>query len=231
MENPTLKFYETIGPHYVYGYWCNETDRYKYIGMGVGQRCHVHATPGAPEYKGYDLEDCHILVKNLQDSKQAALVEALLIHQHVPVGNRVRGHHTGRFIMASLKGLFGDFVDSQRNYHYELAETLVEHEKVLRTTMGGCGTNNSGFNIWSGVRKSTNIVISASSDGVQVKIQSQPTPGNTDHFDDLCKKVVPMLEEEYELNVAPNKNGVGGKVEFDVEDIATAIGLWDGFHF
>ena len=89
MDNPTLKFYETIGPHYVYGYWCNDTERWKYIGKGVGNRVQHHV-----EEKGYDLEDAHILVQNLPDDPTAALVEALLIHQHDPVDNKVRGHHT-----------------------------------------------------------------------------------------------------------------------------------------
>lgn len=228
MDNPTLKFYEEIGPHYVYGYQ-NPDGSWKYIGKGVGGRVTDHANPKSPSYKGYDLEDAFIIARNLNSDTIAAAVESIFINEYQPTDNIVSGHHKENYIMASLKGLFGDFVDGQRNYHYELAETLVEHENVFRTTMGGSGTNNSGFNIWSSVRKSTNISISVSSDGVAVKINSQPTPGNTEHFDDLCKKVVPMLENEYELSVVSNKNGVGGKIEFDVEDVATAVQLWDDF--
>ena len=225
MENPTLKFYETIGPHYVYGYWCNEQDKWRYIGKGVGNRVQHHVGE-----KGYDLEDAHILVQNLPDDKTAALVEALLIHEHDPIDNKVRGHHTERFVMASLKGLFGDFVDGQRNYHYELTETLTAHESVFRTTMGGCNSSGSGYNIWSSVRKSTNLAMSVSGDGILLKIQSQPTPGNTEHYQALRDKVVPMLTKDYEVIEVPNKNGVGGRLEFWVEDIPTAVQLWEDFN-
>ena len=219
------KFFEEIGPHYVYGYWCDIQERWKYIGKGVGNRVTHHVAE-----KGYDIEDSFIMVQNLPDDKTAALVESLLIYINDPIDNKVSGHHKEKFVMASLKGLFGDFVDGQRNYHYELAETVVEHESVLRTTMGGSNSSGSGFNIWSSVRKSTNIAISVSSDGVQIKISSLPTPGNTEHFTELSDRVVPMLEKEYDLNVAPNKNGVGGKIEFYVEDIDTAVQLWEDFN-
>lgn len=224
MDNPTLKFYETIGPHYVYGYWCNEQDKWRYIGKGVGNRVQHHVGE-----KGYDLEDAHILVQNLPDDKTAALVEALLIHEHDPIDNKVRGHHTERFVMASLKGLFDNFVDSQRNFHYEKGEFLLEHRDVLQNTVGGTASSGSSFSVWSNFRDSTQFIITVGKN-VQCQLKVQP-PGTTDAnkklFAKIRDRVVPALEGEYELDVS--EKSVGGTITWVVEDEKTAVQLWLDF--
>lgn len=219
-------FYETIGPHYVYGYWCTDRNRWKYIGKGVGNRVQHHV-----EEKGYDLEDAIIMAQNLQDDKSAALVESLLIFIHNPIDNKVSGHHKERFIMASLKGLFDDFTAGQRNYHIELAECIVNHADILGSSIGGSTSNNSGFLIYSALRESTNMDIRVSKNGVNVSLNSQPATDNAAsraHFDNLVEKVTPLLEKEYELGIYPNDK-LGGKIKFDVEDLETALQLWSDF--
>ena len=226
MKNVPLQFFEELGPHYVYGYWCNDHDTWKYIGKGVGNRVLAHVAE-----KGYDPEDAHILVQNLPDDKSAALAESMLIDIYQPRDNKVSGHHTERFIMASLKGLFDDFTAGQRNYHIELAECIVDNADILGSSIGGSTSNNSSYLIFSSLRESTNMDIRVSKNGVNVSLNSNPTSDNAAgraHFENLVEKVRPLLEDQYELAVYPNDK-IGGKIKFDVEDLETALQLWSDF--
>ena len=221
----TAEFWETIGPHYVYGYQ-HPDGSWKYIGKAVGNRVTHHVAE-----KGYDLEDAFILARNLPSDEVAIAVESALIELHQPTDNIVSGHHKENYIMASLKGLFDDFTAGQRNYHIELAECIVNHADILGSSIGGSTSNNSGFLIYSALRESTNMDIRVGKNGVNVSLNSQPTTDNAAgraHFDNLVEKVTPLLEDEYELGIYPNDK-VGGKIKFDVEDLETALQLWSDF--
>ena len=221
----TEEFWETIGPHYVYGYQ-HPDGSWKYIGKAVGNRVTHHVAE-----KGYDLEDAFILARNLSSDAIAASVESVLINEYQPTDNLVSGHHKENYIMASLKGLFDDFSAGQRNYHIELAECIVIHADILGSSIGGSTSNNSGFLIFSGLRESTNMDIRVGKSGVNVSLNSNPTSdtkAGREHFDNLVAQVQPMLEGEYELSIVPNGK-LGGKIKFDVEDLETALQLWSDF--
>ena len=220
------EFWETLGPHYVYGYQ-HPDGSWKYIGKAVGNRVTHHVAE-----KGYDLEDAYILARNLPDDKIAAAVESVFINEYQPTDNIVSGHHKENYIMASLKGLFDDFSAGQRNFHTELAECIVDHKDILGSSIGGSTSNNSGYLIFSSLRESTNMDIRVSKTGVNVSLNSQPASDNQagrEHFDNLSERVVPLLEGEYELGVYPNKGGLGGKIKFDVETLEEALQLWSDF--
>ena len=131
--------------------------------------------------------------------------------------------------MASLKGLFDDYVDSQRNYHIEKAEFILKHQDVLRNTMGGTSSTGSSFNIWSVFRESTQFIITVGS-SIQCKLSVQP-PGKTDQhkalFGKIRDRVVPALEGEYQLTI--EEKHVGGTITWTVEDEETAVQLWSDF--
>jgi hypothetical protein len=221
----TGEFWETIGPHYVYGYQ-HPDGSWKYIGKAVGNRVTHHVAE-----KGYDLEDAFILARNLSSDAIAASVESVFINEYQPTDNLVSGHHKENYIMASLKGLFDDFNAGQRNYHIELAECIVNHADILGSSIGGSTSNNSGFLIFSGLRESTNMDIRVGKSGVNVSLNSNPTSdtkAGREHFDNLVAQVQPMLEGEYELSIVPNGK-LGGKIKFDVEDLETALQLWSDF--
>jgi len=223
----TGEFWETIGPHYVYGYQ-HPDGSWKYIGKAVVGRVTDHANPKSISYKGYDLEDAYILARNLPSDKVAVAVESALIQEHQPTDNLVSGHHKENYIMASLKGLFDNFQAGQRNYHVELAECIVDHQDIIGSTIGGSTSNNSGFLIYSALRESTNMDIRVGKNGVNVSVNSAPTSDNAagrGHFDKLVEIVTPMLEDEYDLGIYPNDK-LGGKIKFDVEDLETALDLW-----
>jgi hypothetical protein len=224
MKNVPLQFFEELGPHYVYGYWCNDTDTWKYIGKGVGNRVLAHVAE-----KGYDPEDAHILVQNLPDDKSAALAESMLIDIYNPRDNKVSGHHTERFIMASLKGLFDDYVDGQRNFHMEKADFLLKHRDTIQNTIGGTASTGSSFSIWSSFRESTQFLIIVGKN-VQCQLKVQPpgtTEANKKAFANIRDRVLPALEDEYELEVV--EKGIGGTITWTVEDEETAIQLWSDF--
>ena len=221
----TGEFWETIGPHYVYGYQ-HPDGSWKYIGKAVGNRVTHHVAE-----KGYDLEDAFILARNLSSDAIAASVESVFINEYQPTDNLVSGHHKENYIMASLKGLFDDFSSGQRNYHIELAECIVNHADILGSSIGGSTSNNSGFLIFSSLRESTNMDIRVGKSGVNVSLNSAPTSDNAagrGHFDKLVDKVRPLLEDVYELGIYPNDK-LGGKIKFDVEDLETALQLWSDF--
>ena len=226
----TREFWETIGPHYVYGYQ-HPDGSWKYIGKAVVNRVTDHANPKSLSYKGYDLEDAYIIARNLPNDKVAVAVESALIELHQPTDNIVSGHHKENYIMASLKGLFDDFSSGQRNYHIELAECIVNHADILGSSIGGSSSNNSGFLIFSGLRESTNMDIRVGKSGVNVSLNSNPTSdtkAGREHFDNLVAQVQPMLEAEYDLSISPNGK-LGGKIKFDVENLETALQLWSDF--
>ena len=131
--------------------------------------------------------------------------------------------------MASLKGLFDEHLDSQRNYHFEKAEFLLKYREELGNTIGGTASTGSSFSVWSNFRESTQFFISMSN-RVQCQLKVQPT-GNTETnkklFGKIRDRVVPALEGEYELDIS--EKAVGGIISWTVEDEDTAIALWNDF--
>lgn len=218
-------FYETIGPHYVYGYFCADRGRWRYIGKGVGNRVQHHV-----EEKGYDLEDATIMVQNLPDDKTAALVESLLIFIHNPIDNKVSGHHKERFVMSKLKGMFKNFSDSQRNFHFEKGEFIERHREVFYSTIGGATSSGQSYVIYSALRDSTQTVINVGKDGIQFQFKVYHTTDPklaAELFTRLRETVEGPLSEDYELTVSEAKSG--GIISFYVETEEEAVDLWNDF--
>lgn len=219
------KFFEEIGPHYVYGYWCDIQERWKYIGKGVGNRVTHHVAE-----KGYDIEDSFIMVQNLPDDKTAALVESLLIYINDPIDNKVSGHHKEKFVMSKLKGMFKNFSDAQRNYHFEKGEFLERHRDVFYSSVGGATSSGQGFVIYSSLRDSTQTVINVGKDGIQFQFKVYHTTNPeyaAELFHRLRETVEGPLGEDYELTISEAKSG--GIISFFVETEDEAVDLWKDF--
>ncbi len=219
----TGEFWETLGPHYVYGYQ-HPDGSWKYIGKAVGNRVTHHVAE-----KGYDLDDAHILVQNLPDDKTAALVESLLIHLNNPSDNKVAGHHKEIFVMSKLKGMFKNFTDAQRNFHFEKGEFLERHREVFYPSVGGGTSSGQGFSIWSASRDATQVIINSSKDGLQVQFKVNHSTAETasELFSNLRETVEGPLSEDYDLSFAPAKTG--GIISFMVESEVDAVDLWKDF--
>lgn len=142
------KFYDTIGPHYVYGYWCEVEENWKYIGKGVGGRVSDHVKD-----KGYDINDAHILVRNLPDDKSAAQIESLLIYLHDPRDNKVSGHHTENIVMTSLSSMFKEYTDGQYDHFEQMPDWYAEnYEEVFKGRVREIKISSGNFFVLSSAR-------------------------------------------------------------------------------
>ena len=132
--------------------------------------------------------------------------------------------------MATLKGLFDEPKDNQRNYHSEMAEFLVKYREELGNTIGGTASTEDIFTVWSNFRESSTQFVITSGKDIQCQLQVNP-PGKTHAhkkiFGTIRDRVVPMLEGEYELLIS--EKGVGGVISWNVEDEDTAVALWSDF--
>ena len=119
--NIPQEFFDTLG-QYVYGYKNDNGNGWKYIGKGNGNRGISHI-----KSKGYNLDDCYIIAKNLErfenkDDWQSFLLESFLITTNDPKDNSVSGHYKECFVMAKFSELFGEYTSSL----YDNFETLPE---------------------------------------------------------------------------------------------------------
>jgi hypothetical protein len=223
MMKITGDFWETIGPHYVYGYQ-HPDGSWKYIGKAVGNRVTHHVAE-----KGYDLEDAFILARNLPNDKVAAAVETVFINQYQPTDNIVSGHHKEKYIMSKLKGLFKNFTDAQRNFHFEKCEFLERYRDAFYSSVGGTTSSGTNFVIWSASRDATQVLIISAKDGLQVQFKVNHATAETasELFEKLRETVEGPLSQDYDLAISPAKTG--GIISFMVETEEEAIDLWKDF--
>ena len=133
--NIPQEFFDTLG-QYVYGYKTVDGKDFKYIGKGNGSRGISHI-----KTKGYKLEDCYIIAKNLErfenkEDWQSFLLESFLISTNNPKDNSVSGHYKECFVMAKFSELFGEYVSNLYDNFESLPEWYVENYNKLKGRVG-----------------------------------------------------------------------------------------------
>lgn len=127
---PSSEFFATLG-QYVYKYIDNE-GKLLYIGKGNGDRCLAHLKD-----KGYSLEHCYIVARNLEKFSgkkdgESFLLESFLIATEMPEANSVSGHYKECFIMKPLSSMFSEFQSDQYDNFENLPEWFVLNYPVFK---------------------------------------------------------------------------------------------------
>ena len=221
-------FWDSLGK-YVYGY--KDADgNWEYIGKGTGRRIKSHV-----KTKELDLDNAWIIARNLEDfegkhDSHSFLIESLLIELNNPALNSVSGHYKENFVMASLKGLFGEYVSGEMNYHYEMVECLTRHRDVLEKHVAYTQSNNNGYIIRSGTRNGHTVRMDCSDGEYSITVSlASSRVGDTDEerkkAKQLHQNLIDALGDEYPYEVVDegptsNKAGVSS---FGVADEETMV--------
>ena len=150
MEKPSKEFFDSLG-QYVYQYMDQEGKVY-YIGKGNGDRCASHVTT-----KGFDLEECYIVARNLEKFEnkkdgQSLLLESFLISTTNPDGNSVSGHYKECFTMTSLSSLFTEFKSEQYDMFSQLPDWYINNYSKLMNKLGEVKINSTSMSFKSVIR-------------------------------------------------------------------------------
>lgn len=219
---PTTEFMKTLG-QYVYMF---ERDGVrKYGGKGVGNRCLDHI-----KEKGYRVEDCIIVARNLEnfnlDRKDAAsiILESFFIWQNDFEDNKVSGHHKECFIMANLSGLFSGYVDSQRDMFDEMAK-LKSHNNHLfgKGRIGESKSVGNNYKFQTNMRD--NLYYGFKVQTTEPFIECYLKASKESAWDSLLENAPKMLPE-YTLDSTSVKN----EIRFVVETMQEALDLWEQFY-
>lgn len=219
VKKPTGEFFESLG-QYVYAYIDRISGEKKYVGKGRGDRCWAHVTD-----KEYDPTDCVIIARNLEsfeDKKdwQSFLLESFLISTESPKDNIVSGRYKECFVMTDLSFLFNNFLEGQRDMFAELNEFYNKHE-IFRGTVGYTESRGTSFTIETGAKMNTYLGIKVSTREPYVTVYMKSGKG----FEDMSKKVVENLGDEYDIDTTSNKD----QLSFPVETLDEAVELWRSF--
>jgi hypothetical protein len=222
-DNIPKAFWDSLGK-YVYGYKDAEGN-WEYIGKGTGRRIKSHV-----KSKELDLDNAWIIARNLEDfegktDSHSFSIESLLIEIYNPALNSVSGHYKENFVMASLKGLFGDYVSGELNYHYEMVDCLERHRDKLENLVSYTQSNNNGYTIRSGTRNGHSVHMDFSDGEYVISVTVASPRGSTIEQDrarakTLHENIVKGLGDDYPYEVidqggSANKAGV---TSFGVED-------------
>ena len=216
-------FYDTIGPHYVYGYWCRVEEEWKYIGKGVGDRIAHHVKD-----KGYDIDDAFVLVQNLPDDKSAAQIESLLIYLHDPRDNKVSGHHSEKIVMTSLSSMFKEYTDGQYDHFESFPEWYSENYDLFRGKLREVKINSGSCFLLSNARNAIYMMWYWYHDQENVKVTFEVNQDG-----DRLEKTQDQLIEWLMANGVDKDNivpdGKKQKMAVVVNDIQSAIELFEEF--
>jgi hypothetical protein len=218
------KFFDEVGPHYVYGYWCRDHEEWKYIGKGVGDRVTHHVKD-----KGYDINDAFILVQNLPDDQCAAHIEALLIEQHHPRDNKVRGHHSEKIIMTSLSSMFKEYTDGQYDHFEKFPDWYLEsYDEVFRGRLREVKINSGSCFILSNARNAIYMMWYWYHDADTVKITFEVNQDG-DKLESTQEQLVEWLAANGIDRDDVQPDGKKQKMAVVVNDVQTAVELFKEF--
>tara|TARA_B100002019_G_scaffold9568_1_gene7563 strand:- start:7148 stop:7837 length:690 start_codon:yes stop_codon:yes gene_type:complete len=125
----TLKkeiFWETLGPHYVYGYK-NAQGEWVYIGEGKLKRGADHV-----EEKDLNIYDLEIIAQNIGTKAEALTLESYLLKKHKPILNTQPGHHEERFIETKVVTLAEAWEAAQVTSHDIYDKIRDEFSEVFK---------------------------------------------------------------------------------------------------
>lgn len=209
MNKPPIKFFENFG-NYVYMYQKPDGEIY-YVGKGKGDRCWNHVNE-----KGYEPEDCKIIAHNITED-QAFILESYIIIEKSPVDNKVAGHHSEKFIMSNLSGLFDDYKQQQRSMFRELHD-FVERYNLTEMGLGYMEAKPSSFNVETGAKNNRYFGIrcyNRTEDNIECYLKN------------LDEETVERLEKQ-NPDIVYNKENKRD-VKWFVETLDDAIGDWKSF--
>ena len=219
MKKPSQEFFDTLG-EYVYTYLDPNTGKMVYVGKGVGKRgmCHIKT-------KGYDLDDLHILGKNLErfENKPSLLLESFLISRYDlhdddnVADNKVAGHYKECFEMSKLNFLFNEYEESKRNFFVECNELRDQLESYGNVAV--IVARKSSFYVESSDKERRAFKIYVDSDGVSVSIWGKNV---TDDWRDAFSKN--LIDNGYEP-ITDNKK----TISWSVKNLEEAMELWGDF--
>jgi len=219
MKKPSQEFFDTLG-EYVYTYLDPNTGKMVYVGKGVGKRGMSHI-----KTKGYDLDDLHILGKNLErfENKPSLLLESFLISRYDlhdddnVADNKVAGHYKECFEMSKLNFLFNEYEESKRNFFVECNELRDQLESYGNVAV--IVARKSSFYVESSDKERRAFKIYVDSDGVSVSIWGKNV---TDDWRDAFSKN--LIDNGYEP-ITDNKK----TISWSVKNLEEAMELWGDF--
>jgi len=222
IKKPPFSFFEELG-QYVYGYKSHDSDVFKYVGKGKGDRCWAHVVE-----KEYVPEDCVIIARNLErfiDKKdwQSFLLESFLIYFYNPSDNSVSGRYKECFVMTDLSFLFEQYQSSQRNMFKELNEFYEKYEEVIGQNVGYSESRATSWYIQTGAKENKyfGIKVQTKEPEITVIIKVDSTP---EMYNKFVETLTDNLGSKYELDTS-NKSSVS----FPVETLDEAVSLWKSF--
>jgi len=221
MQKPTGDFFSTLG---YYVYWYTDGINPYYIGKGVGDRCWAHVID-----KNYDPTDLHIVAKNLSED-QAIVLESYLIFTHNPRDNRVSGHHTERFAMASLSSMFTEFESCQYDNFETLPAWYVDnYARSFRGKIRELKISSSTTFVLSSANKQMYMMFYWNPTDVEspIKVTFEMSLPEGEQMNALKKKCVEWLKTEDYKKTFPD--GKAQKLAVNVDGIGNVLKLWDAF--
>ena len=225
-DNIPKAFWDSLGK-YVYGY--KDADgNWEYIGKGTGRRIKSHV-----KTKELDLDNAWIIARNLEDfegknDSHSFSIESLLIEIYNPELNSVSGHYKENFVMASLKGLFGEYVSGEMNYHYEMVDFMQRHREKLEKHVGAATSNQQGFLVRSGTRNGHTVRMDFSEGEYSIGVSITSVKDHDidrDKARQLKKNLIAALGEDYPYEVVDEGSSASkaGAFSFGVEDEETMV--------
>jgi len=220
--NIPAEFWDTLGL-YVYRYG-------EYIGKGVRDRCTHHVNA-----KGYDLEDCVIVARNLErfeGKEPSILLESFLIETEQPGDNIVAGHYKECFVMSKLSDLVGGWANDQvDNFDPSIPFSWYtdNYETSFRGKISRRETNTVGMYVVSKNSK-TGFWLQLYGDVNNEVLHLELRLGSQKKNYQECVDLVPGIEAAIGCKIMPESQGSSmTRWKIDVEDMDKAIEIWTDF--
>jgi hypothetical protein len=223
---PSSEFFATLG-QYVYKY-IDTKGKLLYVGKGNGDRCLAHL-----EDKGYSIEHCYIVARNLEKFNgkkdgESFLLESYLIANEMPEANSVSGHYKECFIMKPLSSMFSEFQSDQYDNFENLPEWFMLNYAVFKGKLREIKINSTSTFFLSSARNNMYMMwywsTVESNEPIKVTFEFN---AQDDKLEAMKKQMKQWLKDGgYTKTFADGKDS---KMAVNVENIDALIGLFEAF--